>query len=70
MTEKQAFGFWSADNKIVCGWRSRFDGMREGLRALAARGELTQETFRALLVREGYAERYPVIPEEMGVRRK
>lgn len=65
ITGERVFGLWSADNAIICDWRSRFEGMREGLQLLAGRGELTRETFHALLVREGYAERYPFIPEEL-----
>lgn len=58
------FAEWSADNEIVCDWRSRFDGIRDRLR-LAASDENGLVAHPACAMRwavseAGFLDRYPV----------
>ena len=52
------FEDWSMLNCVICNWRSRFDGLRDGLPKCT-----TLEEARNLLVREEFNKRYPLLPE-------
>lgn len=52
------FAEWSDLNNVMCDWRSKFDNLREMLPKCQTR----EEVF-ALLAREGYSKRYPLLPD-------
>lgn len=58
MSDRNLFDEWSALNRVMCDYRSRFDVLREGLPKCKSRTEAV-----ALLRQEQYAERYPLLPE-------
>ncbi len=62
------FDMWSHANRIMCDYRSRFDGVRERLEE-AAKDETEFGchplcALRWAVKEEGYAERYGIMPDE------
>ena len=54
------FSEWSALNQVICNWRSRFDVLREELPKCKTKAEV-----KTWLDREGFGERYPILPESL-----
>ncbi len=65
MTAKEIFDSWSYSNRIMCDYRSRFDGVRKRLKLAVRRGDPPRKALQESISLEGYAERYPIIPEEI-----
>lgn len=56
--QRNLFGAWSAENDVMCDWRSRFDVLRDEFPKCKTREEAEE-----LLGREGFLSRYPKLPD-------